>query len=103
MKTEGGSKRKLSERKDPDASAGCSIEQGSPANAIQYHLRGLANGRLAEMLLDEALVSASIPRFRWPGHPHGSRVDQVRSRGDRAPARPEHEQRRPGGRTRHPQ
>ena len=85
MKTEGGSRRKLSERKDPGASVGCYIEQGFPADAIQYHLRGPANGRLAEMPLDEALASASIPQFRWPGHPHRSRADQLRSRGDRAP------------------
>ena len=73
MKTEGDSKRKLSERKDPGAhSVGCYIEQGFPADAIQYHLRGLANGRPAETPLDEALASASIPQFRWPVHPHAS-------------------------------
>jgi hypothetical protein len=35
MKTEGDSRRKLSERKDPGASVGCYIEQGFPAGAIQ--------------------------------------------------------------------
>ena len=72
MKTDGDSKRKLSERKDPGASAGCSLEQGFPAGAIQYHLRGLANGRLAETPPDQALASAPIPQFRWPGHPRAS-------------------------------
>jgi len=84
MKTGGGSKRKLSERKDPGASVGCYIEQGFPADAIQYHLRGPANGRLAEMPLDEALASASIPQFRWPG----TRMEAGGSgpvQGDRAP------------------
>ncbi len=76
MKTEGDSRRKLSERKDPGASVGCYIEQGFPADAIQYRLRGLANGRPAETPLDEALASASIPQFRWPGHPHASRGGQ---------------------------
>ena len=59
MKTDGDSKRKLSERKDPGASAGCSLEQGFPAGAIQYHPRRRANSRLAE-----APASASIPQFR---------------------------------------
>jgi hypothetical protein len=72
LKTEGDSKRKLSDRKNPGASVGCNIEQGFPADAIQYHLRGMANGPLAETPLDEALASASIPQFRWPGHPHAS-------------------------------
>ena len=72
MKTEGDSKRKLSERKDPGASVGCYIEQGFPPGPIQYHLRGLASGRPVETPLDEALASASIPQFRWPGRPHAS-------------------------------
>jgi hypothetical protein len=71
LTTEGDSKRKLSERKDPGASGGCYIEQGFPADAIQYHLRGLANGQPAETPLDEALASASIPQFRWPGRMNG--------------------------------
>jgi glutamyl-tRNA synthetase len=55
MKQEGGSRRKLSKRKDPEASVTFYIEQGFPAPAVQYYLRGLANGRLAEMPLDQAL------------------------------------------------
>jgi glutamyl-tRNA synthetase len=56
MKQDGGSRRKLSKRKDPEASVGYYIEQGFPAEAVLYYLRGLANGRLAEMPLREALA-----------------------------------------------
>ena len=56
MKQEGGSRRKLSKRRDPEASVSFYIEQGFPAPAVQYYLRGLANGRLAEMPLDQALA-----------------------------------------------
>jgi len=56
MKQEGGSRRKLSKRRDPEASVTFYIEQGFPAPAVQYYLRGLANGRLAEMPLDQALA-----------------------------------------------
>ena len=56
MKTEGGSRRKLSKRKDPEASVGYYIELGYPAAAVRYYLRGLANGRLAEMPLPQALA-----------------------------------------------
>ena len=57
MKQAGGSRRKLSKRSDPEASVGFYIEQGYPAEAVQYYLRGLANGRLAEMPLREALAT----------------------------------------------
>ena len=57
MKQDGGSRRKLSKRKDPEATVSFYIEQGYPAPAVQYYLRGLANGRLAEMPLAEALVA----------------------------------------------
>jgi glutamyl-tRNA synthetase len=56
MKQDGGSRRKLSKRKDPEASVGFYLEQGFPVEAVQYYLRGLANGRLAEMPLREALA-----------------------------------------------
>jgi len=56
MKQEGGSKRKLSKRKDPEASVDFFIEAGYPAEAVQYYLRGLVNGRLAEMPLEQALT-----------------------------------------------
>jgi glutamyl-tRNA synthetase len=55
MTRDGGSRRKLSKRRDPEASVGYYIEQGIPVEAVQYYLRGLANGRLAEMPLPEAL------------------------------------------------
>lgn len=56
MKRVGGSRRKLSKRHDPEASVSFYIGQGYPAPAVQYYLRGLANGRLAEMPLEQALV-----------------------------------------------
>jgi glutamyl-tRNA synthetase len=56
MKQEGGSRRKLSKRKDPEASVGYYIEQGYPAEAVLYYLRGLANGRLTELPLPQALA-----------------------------------------------
>ncbi|PSL55862.1 glutamyl-tRNA synthetase [Saccharothrix carnea] len=55
MKQIPGGKRKLSKRKDPEASVDFYIEQGFPAEAVLYYLRGLANGRLAETPLAEAL------------------------------------------------
>jgi glutamyl-tRNA synthetase len=57
MKQDGGSRRKLSKRKDPESSVSYYIEQGYPAEAVQYYLRGLANGRLAEMPLEQALAT----------------------------------------------
>jgi glutamyl-tRNA synthetase len=57
MKQEGASRRKLSKRRDPEATVSFYIEQGYPAPAVQYYLRGLANGRLAEMPLAEALAA----------------------------------------------
>jgi len=57
MKQDGGSRRKFSKRRDPEATVNFYIEQGYPAPAVQYYLRGLANGRLAEMPLPEALTA----------------------------------------------
>ncbi|MBN1172613.1 MAG: glutamate--tRNA ligase [Micromonosporaceae bacterium] len=57
LKQEGGSKRKLSKRKDPEASVDYYIEAGYPVEAVLYYLRGLANGRLAELPLAEALTA----------------------------------------------
>jgi glutamyl-tRNA synthetase len=56
MKQDGGSRRKLSKRKDPEASVNYYIEQGIPAEAVLYYLRGLANARLAELPLPLALA-----------------------------------------------
>ena len=57
MKQDGGSRRKFSKRRDPEATVNFYIEQGYPAPAVQYYLRGLANGRLAEMPLADALAA----------------------------------------------
>ncbi len=56
MKQEGGNKRKLSKRKDPEAAVDFYISAGYPAEVVLYYLRGLANGRLAEMPLNAALA-----------------------------------------------
>src|SRR5271163_939215 len=55
LKLEGGGKRKLSKRKDPEASVEFYISAGYPAPSVLYYLRGLLNGRLAELPLEEAL------------------------------------------------
>lgn len=55
MKQDGSTKRKLSKRKDPEASVEFYINAGYPAPSVLYYLRGLINGRLAEIPLDEAL------------------------------------------------
>jgi glutamyl-tRNA synthetase len=55
MKQIPGGKRKLSKRKDPEADVRMFIQAGYPADAVLYYLRGLANGRLAEMPLPQAL------------------------------------------------
>jgi glutamyl-tRNA synthetase len=52
-----GGKRKLSKRKDPEASVDFYVAEGYPAKAMLYYLRGLANGRLAELPLAEALAA----------------------------------------------
>jgi glutamyl-tRNA synthetase len=57
MKQIAGGKRKLSKRTDPEASVDFYIEAGYPAEAVLYYLRGLANGRLAELPLDKALAT----------------------------------------------
>ncbi|MBV9315031.1 MAG: glutamate--tRNA ligase [Pseudonocardia sp.] len=55
MKTDAGSRRKLSKRKDDEASVDYYLDAGYPAPAVMYYLRGLANGRLAELPLEQAL------------------------------------------------
>ncbi|MGH3826214.1 MAG: glutamate--tRNA ligase [Pseudonocardiaceae bacterium] len=57
MKQIPGGKRKLSKRTDPEAGVDFYIEAGYPADAVLYYLRGLANGRLAELPLQEALAT----------------------------------------------
>ncbi len=55
MKQDSGARRKLSKRKDPEANVEFYITAGYPAPGLMYYLRGLANGRLAELPLDQAL------------------------------------------------
>ncbi|MQA78642.1 MAG: glutamate--tRNA ligase [Streptosporangiales bacterium] len=57
MKQIPGGKRKLSKRKDPEASVDFYVESGYPVDAVLHYLRGLINGRLAEMPLPEALAT----------------------------------------------
>jgi glutamyl-tRNA synthetase len=57
MKQIPGGKRKLSKRADPEASVDFYLEAGYPAKAVLYYLRGLANGRLADMPLERALAT----------------------------------------------
>src|SRR5579859_2748326 len=57
MKQIPGGKRKLSKRKDPETNVDYYIEAGYPAKAVLYYLRGLANGSLAELPMDEALTT----------------------------------------------
>ncbi len=57
MKQIPGGKRKLSKRKDPETNVDFYIEAGYPAKAVLYYLRGLANGSLAELPLDDALAA----------------------------------------------
>jgi glutamyl-tRNA synthetase len=56
MKQDGSARRKLSKRKDPEASVDFYLQAGYPAEAVLYYLRGLANGRLAELPLEQALA-----------------------------------------------
>jgi glutamyl-tRNA synthetase len=57
MKQISGGKRKLSKRTDPEAGVDFYIGAGYPAEAVLYYLRGLANGRLAELPLRDALTT----------------------------------------------
>lgn len=57
MKVIPGGKRKLSKRKDDEANVDWYMSTGYPAEAVSYYLRGLANGKLAELPLPEALAT----------------------------------------------
>jgi glutamyl-tRNA synthetase len=48
MKNDGASRRKLSKRKDPEASVSYYMEQGYPQQAVAIYLRGIANSRLQD-------------------------------------------------------
>jgi glutamyl-tRNA synthetase len=54
MKQDGTSRRKLSKRLDPEASLDFYIDTGYPLAAVRHYLRGLANGRLAELPVEQA-------------------------------------------------
>jgi len=58
MKQDGSSKRKLSKRKDPEASVDYFLAEGYPAAAVTHYLRGLANSNLADLPPAEA---AAVP------------------------------------------
>jgi len=49
MKNDGSSRRKLSKRKDPEASVSYYMEQGYPRQAVCIYLRGIANSRLQDL------------------------------------------------------
>ncbi len=57
MKAEGPSRRKLSKRKDPEASVEYYLSAGYPPAAVQHYLRGLANIRLMDVPTAEALAA----------------------------------------------
>lgn len=75
MKQDGRSRRKLSKRKDPEADVAFYMQEGYPADGVLYYLRGLANGRLAEMPLDQALRE---PLRLGEFSPAGALVDLVK-------------------------
>jgi glutamyl-tRNA synthetase len=55
MKRDGSSRRKLSKRRDPEASIEFYMGAGYPQSALIYFLRGLANSRLSYMPIGEEL------------------------------------------------
>ncbi|MGW8359685.1 glutamate--tRNA ligase [Streptomyces wedmorensis] len=57
MKAEGASRRKLSKRKDPEASVDYYLSAGYPPAAVQHYLRGLANVRLMDVPTADALAA----------------------------------------------
>ncbi len=59
MKIDGKSRRKLSKRKDPEASVDYYMERGYPTKSLLIYLKGLANSKLASSSIEECL-SGSI-------------------------------------------
>jgi glutamyl-tRNA synthetase len=57
MKQDGTSRRKLSKRKDPEASVVYYMEQGYPAKSVIVYLKGLANSRLADTPMETCLAA----------------------------------------------
>lgn len=66
MKLDGKSRRKLSKRKDPEASVVYYMEQGYPAKAVITYLMGLANSKLAaspiETVLSEPIQLSNLQK-----------------------------------------
>jgi glutamyl-tRNA synthetase len=62
MKLIPGGKRKLSKRHDPEAGVDYYLDAGYPPEALLHYLRGLANGRLAELPEAEALATPLVLR-----------------------------------------
>ncbi|MFE0646583.1 glutamate--tRNA ligase [Streptomyces sp. NPDC058877] len=56
MKLDGGNRRKLSKRKDPESAAGFYVAAGYPPAAVDHYLRGLANSRLADLPTERAVA-----------------------------------------------
>ncbi|MCM4083550.1 glutamate--tRNA ligase [Paractinoplanes hotanensis] len=57
LKLDRGNKRKLSKRKDPEASVDFYLRAGYPPEPVLAYLRGLINGRLADIPEAEALAA----------------------------------------------
>jgi glutamyl-tRNA synthetase len=55
MKQDGSSRRKLSKRKDPEANVEFYMTAGYPIDGLLYYLRCLANARLAQLPVEQAL------------------------------------------------
>lgn len=75
MKLDGKSRRKLSKRKDPEASVDYYLEKGFPAKAVIAFLKGLANSRLAD---GNVLDSAEAPINLSDCQVSGPLVDMVK-------------------------
>jgi glutamyl-tRNA synthetase len=58
MKNDGASRRKLSKRKDPEASVSFYMDKGYPPQAVAAYLRGIANSKLQDL---DFASSLSIP------------------------------------------
>lgn len=68
MKVAGSSRRKLSKRKDPEASVGYYMDEGYPVAAVHHYLRGLANADLADLPPAEAAATPlRLDRFGVAG------------------------------------
>lgn len=57
MKMDGESRRKLSKRKDPEASVEFYMKQGYPPDAVTIYLKGLANSNMLDMDAETCLAA----------------------------------------------